>query len=314
MEPLLSAEITPMQECLIKQMGQLSDETTLGEMKTHCTKQIANQSVESTRHKKKKSAIDRLAFRPHKANYILPISYNNAPNSTPFGDQLSDENIHNFEMIFQLSSKMLIFKNLFGDNGDLYGAYTGRFWWQAYNNELSSPFREANHEPELFLDFQTDHKFGEWHLTNVTYGMVHQSNGRSLPLSRSWNRLYMLMKFKDKDAWVHFKPWVHVPEDKKSDPNDPDGDDNPDIDKYMGYFELTVGYDFGRNHVSTMIRNNLRSNNKGALQLDWTFPIWDLTDVRGYVQYFNGYGESLIDYNASSNRFSIGFIMSESEH
>ncbi len=63
-----------------------------------------------------------------------------------------------------------------------------------------------------------------------------------------------------------------------------------------------------------MIRNNLRSGNRGALQLDWTFPVWDLTDVRGYVQYFTGYGESMIDYNATSNRFSIGFIMSENEH
>jgi len=82
----------------------------------------------------------------------------------------------------------------------------------------------------------------------------------------------------------------------------------------MGYFELTAGYDFGENHLAAMIRNNLRADNKGALQLDWIFPIWDLTDVRGYVQYFNGYGESMIDYNTSTNRLSIGFIMSENDH
>ena len=61
-----------------------------------------------------------------------------------------------------------------------------------------------------------------------------------------------------------------------------------------------------------LVRDNLRKDNRGALQLNWTFPIWETTDVRGYVQYFTGYGESMIDYNASTNRFSIGFIMSES--
>jgi len=314
MEPFYAKDTTPMQRCIFAQISKASDDITLGELKALCKKKIAAQGGISTVKKESKPAVERLAFTPYKANYILPISYNDTPNSEPFDEVLTNENINNFEIIFQLSSKMRILDNVFGDNGDLYGAYTGRFWWQAYNNALSSPFREANHEPELFLDFESDIKFGEWHLTNITYGMVHQSNGRSQPLSRSWNRFYMLLKLKDKDAWVHFKPWFHIPEDKKTDINEPEGDDNPDIDRYMGYFELTAGYDFGENHLAAMIRNNLRADNKGALQLDWIFPIWDLTDVRGYVQYFNGYGESMIDYNTSTNRLSIGFIMSENDH
>ncbi len=312
---LLSEELSMEQSCILEQIEKLSKETSVGELKRLCEQQTeiqtSNNSNNHTQSRHSKSAVERLAFTPHKANYILPISYNNSPNSAPYDSNFSETTINKMEVVFQLSSKMLIYENLLGDNGDLYGAYTGRFWWQAYNNDLSSPFREANHEPELFLDFETRYSWGEWNLTNIIYGMVHQSNGRSLPLSRSWNRLYMLFKLENEQAWVHFKPWYRVPEANKHSVDDPEGDDNPDIDDYVGYLELSMGYEFDKHHLSAMVRNNLRSDNKGAIQFDWTFPIWDLTDVRGYIQYFNGYGESMIDYNAVSNRLSIGFIMSE---
>jgi phospholipase A1 len=59
-----------------------------------------------------------------------------------------------------------------------------------------------------------------------------------------------------------------------------------------------------------MLRNNLRSDNLGAVQLDWSFPLpWIGDKLSVYVQYFNGYGESLLDYNKSVNRISAGFML-----
>jgi phospholipase A1 len=114
----------------------------------------------------------------------------------------------------------------------------------------------------------------------------------------------------ENDGYVFsFKPWYRISESEKETPLDPRGDDNPDIYKYMGYFEFSGAYRLNDHEFSFMTRNNLNSDNRGAIQLDWSFPLWGR--VRGYAQYFNGYGESLIDYNADIERIGVGILLTD---
>ena len=136
-------------------------------------------------------------------------------------------------------------------------------------------------------------------MPQLRFGLVHQSNGRAKPLSRSWDRLYAEFLF-ERNNWVlSFKPWYRFPEDSSK-------DDNPDIEKYLGNFEFGVLRQGSNSSTSIMLRNNLRKDNKGAVELSWSSPIRDSNDMHLFLQYFYGYGESLIDYDAVSNRFSIG--------
>ena len=174
---------------------------------------------------------------------------------------------------------------------------------------MSSPFRETNHEPEIFMVFNND-----WQLAGLTnsllaVGAVHQSNGNYLGRSRSWNRVYGTMIFDRGSFALKGKLWWRIPEDKKEFKDDTQGDDNPDIGDYMGNFEISAAYGLDEHRFTALMRNNLDKPNHGALEMTWSYPIKG--NLRLYTQYFNGYGESLIDYNAPTQRIGLGIAIND---
>ena len=99
------------------------------------------------------------------------------------------------------------------------------------------------------------------------------------------------------------KPWFRIPESAKD-------DDNPDIDKFLGYGELSLFYKQEKRITGLRLWNNLRSSdNHTSVQLDWNFPIG--SGIKGYIQYFNGYGETLIDYDYRSKRIGFGIMLTD---
>ncbi|WP_144392786.1 phospholipase A [Pleionea sediminis] len=246
------------------------------------------------------------AIIPHKVNYILPFTYLDNPNEAPFAD--SNRSLMNAEVKFQVSFKVPVIKStFFGDNGYLFFGYTSQSVWQAYNTDESSPFRDTNHEPEIMMMFTTEQSFWGTRIPLVTFGISHQSNGQSGNLSRSWNRLYTNILLEYENFYISFKPWWRIPERQKENEFDVKGDDNPDIDDYYGYFELRAFRKINENELSIMIRNNLRSDNRGAVEINYSYPF--SKKVRGYVQVFHGYGETLLDYNYRNTRLGIGIML-----
>jgi phospholipase A1 len=246
-------------------------------------------------------------IRAHRSNYILPFSYNSSLNKDPILDLNSDAKAENAEAKFQISFKVKLLEDIMDKDVDLWFGYTQLSFWQLYNSAFSSPLRETDYEPELLLNFRTDYDFLGMKGRIINLGVNHQSNGRSKPLSRNWNRIVANFGFEKDDFNLLVKTWYKIPESSSD-------DDNPDIDKYMGYGELWGTYHWKKHRFSAMLRNNLRINeNRGAIQLDWNFPFPLIKSERvsGYIQYFNGYGESLLDYNANSNRIGIGVMLAD---
>ena len=252
-------------------------------------------------------------IRAHRPTYILPVSYNNTPNRNVARTNYTDENMQHTEAKFQLSFKTKLWEDIAGKKMDLWFGYTQLAFWQMYNSAFSSPFRDTNYEPELLLNFRTDYDLLGLGLLRgriINLGFNHQSNGRAEPLSRSWNRIVANFGFEKNDFNLLLKTWYRIPESAMN-------DDNTGIEGYLGYGELWAYYYWGKHKFDIMFRNNLRfGDNRGAVQVDWAFPLTFIPFIKndrisGYIQYFNGYGEGLLDYNASSNRISLGFMLTD---
>ena len=256
---------------------------------------------------------NRFFLTPHKRNYFL-VTYGDNPNNEAFRDFLNDDDaeLDDAETQFQVSIKVALARDILSEGDALQFGFTLHSFWQTFNSDESAPFRETNYQPEIW--YRRTLPWNSFGSDTMLWGIgaEHQSNGRSRELSRSWNRVYTTITWLADDYSFRLKPWYRIPEDSKDDPTDTDGDDNPDIHKYMGYFEFTGIYRAGDKEFGFLVRNNIgsgASRSRGAIQLDYTFPLWGR--LRGYAMAFNGYGESLIDYNTNITRVGLGFLLSD---
>jgi len=255
------------------------------------------------------SKLGAFQLRAYKPVYLLPAFWTSDKNQTPQSPNpdntvTTPQQLDSNELKFQLSFKTKVWENVFGDNGDIWAGYTQSSRWQAYNADNSRPFRETNYEPEIMMMFRNGYSIGGWRGRMSGLSLTHVSNGRADPLSRSWNRVIATIGL-DRENWaLVLRPWYRLPEDRED-------DNNPDIEDYMGRGDATLTWNRNGHEVSLMARHSLRGGDRshGALQLDYGFPISNL--LRGHVQVFDGYGESMIDYNHKATYVGVGVSLLE---
>ena len=308
--------------CIMELLKTAPDHTTIGELRNSCTQQsspLAEYSREDANKKRPGIVEDRLSvdatniLKPftimsHRRNYLLFAAHNFQgwdPSRYSEAYDLEDLDVDDTEAQFQLSVKTPLAVDLFDKNIDVFAGYTVRSFWQVYNSDYSSPFRETNHEPEVWMQVRPKWQILGFKNTVNAIGFNHMSNGQGGSLSRSWNRVYGVFAFERGNFAVLFRPWIRVEEDIED-------DDNPDITDYYGHGDLWLGYKYKNHTFSLMTRNNLESGfSRGAVELGWSFPLFKYPFLKGYVQYFSGYGESLIDYDRYANTIGVGLLFTD---
>ena len=224
---------------------------------------------------------------------LLPTS------PTPANQVTTPYVLQNKEAKFQISLKHILAD--YQQAGTLWLGYTQLSFWQVYNQTISQPFREIVYEPELIYSLRPNE------LSIVNFGAVHQSIGQTNPSERSWNRVYIEpglqfdLGMEDRIIF-QIRWWTIIQE--------PSLNDNPDISNYLGYREINLRYvQDGGWKVNVMSR--IRST-----QVDIAAPlsVWFLQPAQGasgnnvdfHLQYFNGYGEGLLEYNQSHVTLGAG--------
>jgi len=249
-------------------------------------------------------ASDPYAIKLYQPNYFLFARYSNNVNNQPFtplfqAANVPDQGLDSVEAKFQLSFKVRVWTTDDRRWG-AWVAYTQQSNWQVYNDAISRPFRETDYMPEVFGSYRPGVKLGsgfQWNLLNLGY--THESNGRSNPLSRSWDRIVAQFGVERDNLAIMAKLWYPFNYEE----------DNPDIVDYYGYGSVTALYQWHDHSFTLTARGNV-SQGKGAVQFTWMSPKL-LGPLRAYVQGFSGYGESLIDYNWSQNTIGIGIALND---
>lgn len=222
---------------------------------------------------------------------------------------------------FQFSFKVKLFSSIKSEHvfDKLYFGYTQKSVWDIF--EESKPFEDHNFNPEFFwcsggLACSNRFNAGESSAYEWRAGVEHESNGLDGNDSRSWNRVYYRPVFTVGDGNFVVAPKIWGVLSK--------GDENPDIEDYLGYFDLELLYSstkdtntknsFDGFNVGTTIRHGSK---EGSILVDASFPLNNLFKVFGatgyefnpnlYIQYFGGYGENLLNYNQKRNVIRVGF-------
>ncbi len=254
----------------------------------------------------------KFVVRTHLPNFLLPIHYTSSLNRAPMSPTRAalapNERYRPLEAKLQVSLRAKAVSDLLLPDADLWVAFTQRSLWQLWNSQESAPFRSTDYQPEAIYVVPVPPTLRPlplgWQWMMLQAGFAHQSNGQTVPLSRSWNRVYLGTGVERGEFGVQWRVHRRVDESRAD-------DDNPDLTNFIGRGEVVATWLPGLATASLSWRTNLRTRNRGSLQLDLTYPVDsdEPAGLRWYLQVFSGYGETLLDYNHKQTTLGLGLSL-----
>lgn len=203
----------------------------------------------------------------------------------------------NSDVKFQLSIAQRLTKSKLPFDTYLFIQFTQKAFWNVF--EKSLPMRDLNFNPGIGLGHLIIHhnKFiGKGYLM-----LEHESNGKDSTASRSWNRVTFATAIILNKNWeAQFKTWIPIV----------DGKYNKDLLKYNGIFQMAANFRtdnkrFNCGVILTKRKTWLSFNT----QIELSYKFNNNENQYFFLQYYNGYGENLLDYNKFKSMIRIGFVI-----
>lgn len=208
----------------------------------------------------------------------------------------------NSNVKFQISIQQRITRSTLPFNTYLYLFYTQRVIWNVL--EDSMPMTDMVFNPGIGVARPFFSSSQGRYIGKMIFVIEHESNGKDGDASRSWNRITIGGNILlDKNIMVYGKVWIPII----------DGVNNKDILKYCGIYQsgLQLMSDNRRFGAAVTVTKRASWNPfKNNIQLDLKYRCFPADNIYLFMQYYNGYGESLIDYNKHSSELRVGICLS----
>lgn len=203
----------------------------------------------------------------------------------------------NSDVKFQISLAIRLTDTVLPWESFLFLTYTQKTFWNVFQNSM--PMRDMNFNPGIGWSkpfFNKDRYIGK-----MTLMLEHESNGRDSLQSRSWNRISLSgSAVINKWLMVHAKYWIPII----------DGQNNKDILRYCGIFQggfvLSTPDKEWTWGLTWVKRKGAFFNYNTIWEVSWR--VSDKANINLFAQYYNGYGEGLLDYKAFRSQLRIGII------
>ena len=226
-------------------------------------------------------------FTLFKDNYFIA--------GVPVGHKITSENS---DVKFQVSIAQRLTKSTLPFHTYLFIAYSQKTFWNVFQESL--PMRDLNFNPGIGLSkllISKNRLVGK-----LTLLIEHESNGRDRLASRSWNKISFCGNiYLDPNLMVHGKFWIPIV----------DGGNNRDILRYSGIYQTGIqALSTNRRWVlsATFVKRKGGNFNANSI-VELGFRIRKKDNQFLFLQYYNGYGENLLDYNKYHSRLRIGLLI-----
>ncbi len=204
----------------------------------------------------------------------------------------------NSDVKFQISISQRLTKSTLPFNTYLYLFYSQKCMWNVFEESL--PMRDFNFNPGIGIAKHLIVK--NRYIGKVTLMLEHESNGRDGLASRSWNKISLAGNiFIDPNIMIHGKVWIPII----------DGQNNKDILDYCGIYQtgLSITSPNKRFHFGLTLvkRRGWRLSYNSIWEI--SYRVFKRDNQFLFLQYYNGYGENLLDYNVFKSRLRIGLVI-----
>lgn len=228
------------------------------------------------------------AFTIYKDNYIIT--------GTSFaGGKVTK---YNSDAKFQISLRHRLYRKLLPYQIYLFLTYTQKSYWDIYRK--SAPFAESNYNPTLGFGRNFIHNRQIRGMGWIQF--EHESNGRDSIWSRSWNRVtFTGIYIFNQNYTFQAKAWIAMMLDSE----------NRHITRYSGIGHLAGTYttDNRRFSCTALMIKRGGWNFNANWQLEVAYRLFRADNQFLFLQYYNGYGESMINFNKFQRYLRIGFVI-----